>query len=232
MTEITQKPILCIGASLVNGIAPDALPFATNFGSYRGLGDALIEKGALVINEGIGGAASFDYDADIFGTTVSFKGYQFQIDKALSRVLNPGTGTYNAKYAVICLPGNGFHDAFPDFPLDLAKIDAMIDTLIAIGNQLLALGIIPIFDIYMDYNEIDVARFADLPFITGVIDEATWNELAARHLDRISAELPNAIQVDMWSGYSDLGDGIHPDLETSEKAAELILAAIAGHEAQ
>ena len=218
---IEGKPILIVGASLGNGIGPKDFPFSTNFGSYCDIGCALQRKDRFVLNGAQGGAATEDYTTTLFGPPISFDGYQKQFEWVTGVAFNFVTGEFNADYLLILMTNDCISGASSPSPCTLAEVNAFLDIQIDVGQQALDFGIIPVFDIYPAYADMNLQGFLDLG-IPWVIDEAGWNQMRDLHMTRIAAELPGATQVDMWKDYSHLGDGLHPDVETAEAAGERV----------
>jgi hypothetical protein len=54
------------------------------------------------------------------------------------------------------------------------------------------------------------------------ITEADYQTLREAGRTRIRAELPAAIQLDIWKDFKHAGDGIHPDDATTKRAAKVI----------
>jgi hypothetical protein len=43
---------------------------------------------------------------------------------------------------------------------------------------------------------------------------------------RIAAEFPEAMVIDMWRRFVHIGDGIHPDYRSVEDAADIVVKAL------
>jgi len=101
-------------------------------------------------------------------------------------------------------------------------MNATVDRLVALGNFAIAKGITPIFDIYPKYEDLDLALFKSSAGVAWVIDEQGYNTLRDLVHSRLAAELPGAIQLDIWREFTHLGDGLHPNPATARKAAHLL----------
>lgn len=132
-----------------------------------------------------------------------------------------------------CLHGNDrglpWSQTAPCTPLELVQY---VDRLIAVGQEALNNGLTPIYTGIPHWDDAGLQLFAQLFGFPWVIDEATVNQLRSILIAKLNAELPQAIYVDAWDDFEDLGDGLHPTPEVAEKAAERILDAIAQYESQ
>lgn len=242
----SQLPLLVIGASYANGSTPynnGAAPLggiSVGFGSYLSLGQALTRALLLpgyVINEGQAGAGTFAHPACAPGAATCGPGawdsYMTMLNRALSRVPQPPTfTTFNAKYVVVTISNDCLHsDAFgvpqsSATPCTLAQMNQTADRLVAVGNAALAAGLTPIFDVYPKYEKLDLPSFGAQFGLNWVIGQADYNTLRSLVRSRLTAELPNAIVLDIWKDFEHLSDGIHPTPETSRRAAAIIAAEI------
>ena len=243
----SQLPLLVIGASYSegktpfnNGIAPLG-GVSVGFGSYLSLGQALTRTEGLpgyVINEAQAGSGTFARLACAPGATTcgpaGWDSYATQFQHALARVATPPSFTqYNAKYVVITVSNDCLHsDAFgvPQSqaqPCSAAQMNQTADRLVALGNDALAHGITPIYDVYPSYQRLDLPLFQSLFGLAWVIGEADYNTLRTLVSTRLRAELPSALVLDIWKDFVHIGDGLHPTPETAGKAARLIAHEIA-----
>ncbi len=240
--KTSDRPLLVIGASYSegktpfnNGLAPLG-GVSVGLGSYLGLGHALTRDERLpghVINEAQAGAGTFarPYCAPGASTCgpAAWDSYQTQFERALTRVAQPPSfNTYNAKYVVVTLANDCLHSDASGIPQNLAQpctlaqMNATVDRLVALGNFVLSKGITPIFDVYPRYRDLDLPLFRGLFGLNWAIGEADYNTLRDLHRTRLTAELPQAIVLDMWKEFKHAGDGIHPDDATARRAARLI----------
>lgn len=238
-TRPSSLPLLVVGASYAEGKTPfnqGIAPLggiAVGFGSYLSLGQALTRSAPLpgyVINEGQAGGTTFarPYCAPGASTCgpASWDSYMTQLQHALARVAMPPTFTqYNAKYVVILTPNDCLHsDAFgiPQAqaqPCGPAQMNQVADRLIAVGAYALSKGITPIYDVAPRYSKLDLNLFRSLYGLDWVIGEADYNTLRQLTHNRIRAELPSAITLDIWKDFVHMGDGIHPTPEAARRAA-------------
>ena len=58
-----------------------------------------------------------------------------------------------------------------------------------------------------------------LQWVIGAQDYNTLRDLAQ---NRLRAELPGALVLDIWRDFTHMGDGIHPDFKTATNAARII----------
>jgi hypothetical protein len=72
------------------------------------------------------------------------------------------------------------------------------------------------------YRDLDLPFFGSSYGLAWVIGEADYDTLRDLGRTRIRAELPAAIQLDIWKDFRHSGDGIHPDDATTAKAAKII----------
>ncbi len=239
---MAEEALLLIGASYVNGSVPfnDKLQaplggISVGFGSYLSLGQALTRSPLLpgfVINEAQAGATTFDRTACNPECTpgIGWQGYDKQFTKALARVQtrDPNSGqvvSTNARYVVIVMGNDCLHsDAFgiPQSqaqPCSVEQVNQYIDRLIAVGQRAINEGITPVYDLLPRYEDLDLPLAGQLFGLSWMIGEADYNQMRNIHLSRIAAELPQAIQVDMWKGFEHGGDGLHPTPETAKRAA-------------
>jgi hypothetical protein len=238
----SQLPLLVIGASYSegktpfnNGIAPLG-GISVGLGSYLSLGHALTGSELLpgfLINEAQAGAGTFARPFCAPGAATcgpaGWESYQTQLEKALARVAVPPTfAAYNAKYVVITMPNDCLHaDAFgvpqsQSQPCTPAQMSASVDRMIAIGNFALSKGITPVYDVYPRYANLNLPLFRSLFGLAWVIGEHDYNMLRDLSRTRLQAELPAAIVLDIWAGFTHGGDGIHPDTTTTKNAARTI----------
>jgi hypothetical protein len=142
--------------------------------------------------------------------------------------LPPAFTTYAAKYVVISTPNDCMHaDAF-GIPQSTAQsctpaqMNAVVDRLIAVRQHALSKGVVPVYDIMPRHEDLDLPRFGSTFGLAWVITEADYRTLRDLGRTRIRAELPSAIQLDIWKDFMHAGDGIHPDDATTRKAAKAI----------
>lgn len=243
---ITKKPVLLIGASLAKGHAQfkdglnNVIPFATGSGSYANLEQALVHENHLVTNMAIGGSTVFGYTTGIFGYTDLVEGYQTQINRALMMTtLYDEFGApagINADFAVIPFGNEHQHGLVHPGQVGqstVAQLNAGIDIHVAIGNQLVASGITPIFITYPAWGEMDFSAF-EIAFGTWTIDQTTYELLADLYETRIAAEVvdengtPSAKLVGCYDGYANIGDGLHPDIQSQLTCVDRIELSVPG----
>lgn len=239
----SQLPLIVIGASYAeaktpfnNGIAPQG-GRAVAFGTYLSLGAALTRDHLLpgyVINEAQAGAGTFTrFQCPPGAASCSaavWDSYQVQLQRALARVALPAAagGGYNARYVVVTIANDCLHAGGMGVPqptsvqCTVADMNATADRLVALGNFALSKGLTPIFTGYPKYEDLDMALFRASSNVAWVIDEQGYNTLRDVVESRIAAELPGAIQLDIWEEFTHIGDGLHPDQTTVRKAAHLL----------
>jgi len=238
----SELALLVIGASYSeaktpfnNGIAPQGGRSVAQ-GLYLSLGAALTRDHQLsgyVINEAQAGAGTFTRfqcppGAATCGAAV-WDSYQVQLNRALTRVALPApAGGYNAKYVVVTIPNDCLHAGGMGVPqptavqCTVADMHATADRLVALGNFALSKGLTPIFTGYPSYADLDMELFRTSSGVAWVIAEQDYNTLAGLVQSRLAAELPDAIQLDVWKEFTHLGDGLHPDPATARKAAHML----------
>lgn len=244
--ELEQKPsqqaLLVIGASYSeaktpfnNGIAPQGGRSVAQ-GIYLSLGAALTRDQQLpgyVINEAQAGAGTFTRFQCPPGAAACspavWDSYQVQLNRALTRVARPApAGGYNAKYVVVTIPNDCLHAGGMGVPqptsvqCTVADMNATADRLVALGNFALSKGLTPIFTGYPKYQDLDMELFRASSNVAWVIAEQDYNTLADVVHSRLAADVPGAIQLDIWNEFSHIGDGLHPDQTTARKAAHLL----------
>jgi hypothetical protein len=241
--KASQLPLLVIGASYSdartpfhNGIAPQG-GRAVNFGSYLSLGEALTRNALLpgyVINEAQAGAGTFPRPQCPPGaatcSAAAWDSYMTEFKQALARVALPAAagGGYNAKYVVITISNDCLHAGAmgvpqpTSTPCSYSDMNGTVNRLIELGNFAISKGITPIFDMYPKYEDLDLELFKTSSGVAWVIDEQGYNTLRDLVHSRLAAELPGAIQLDIWKDFSSIGDGLHPDPHTAKKAAQII----------
>lgn len=246
--------VLVIGASYGNAAIPfdDQLQaplggIAVNFGDYLSLGNALVAEKKIngrVINEAQAGATTFPRLAcpppaapDPTCGPAGWQGYQTQLDKAVARtaVPDPATGAvleYKATHVVITIPNDCLHSDSRGIPQAVAQpctaseLNEVATRLIAVGQSALDKGITPVYTVYPAYSSLDLP-FTESAFgFAWVIDEQGYNYLRSNTAQRIRHELPGALVVDAWKGFTHMGDGLHPDERSTRKAADRIAKAI------
>lgn len=238
-----EVPILIVGASYANGKMPfnDGLisplfGIAINAGSYLDLGQGLSHRKRLVINEAQAGATTFERLGCNPGPQCGpgkWDSYTTQFQRALARVANPATpGIFNANYVLISTPNDCLHsDAFgipqtETSPCTQQERDDVATRLIDLGHEAISSGITPIYSIYPEYQDLNLPLAIQLAGLLWEIDEHDYNDLRNVISVRIAAELPEALLVDSWAGFEHLGDGIHPDTNTTMIAIRRIEWAI------
>lgn len=252
MPASEDQPILVIGASFADGRLPfnDAVqaPFggaAVNFGSYLSVGDALVRTGRLVVNEAQAGATTFERDMCLANVCmdVGWQSYATQLQKAAARVALPDPADptqllgYNASYVYISIANDCMHSGAAGVPqaqsapCGQAEVDAFVDRMIAVGEDAMDMGLVPIYPLYPDYDDIDLAIQGAATGLTWWASEQQWDMIATTYETRIADELPGAILVDAWHGMETLPDGLHPSPRSAKKAARRIRDAIAYYEA-
>lgn len=249
-----DTPLLIIGASYDNGATPihDDLSgplfgFAVNSGSYLSIGAALQRSPLLngfVINEAQAGATTFSRvacaETAVCGTA-GWQGFDVQLQKILMRVAapdpqTPGNVLFNADYVLIGLPNDCLHSSAFGVPddessrCDATELNDVVDRIKNVALQVSFLGMTPVIETYPEYNRINLPLTQAVFGFQWVIDEAGFTELRELHRSRLQAEVPGAIVVDdLWEGFMDVGDGLHPDKKTAEKAARKIALALNKH---
>ncbi len=248
---ISDKPILIVGASYENAVTPisnDLLGpfggFAVGFGSYLSLGNALVRDERLngfVINEAVAGATTYTRnhcgpDACI---PLGWQGMDVQLGKALTRVaVRDAMGNivdYNADYLVIGTPNDCLHSGASSVPqastspCTYQEPNEAVDRLRDLGLRAVSAGITPVYTLLPQYSDWDLPFFQIAFGLTWVIDEMSLNEFRTLMQTRIQAEVPEAVFVDAWAEFEHLGDGLHPNAETTKKAAKRIAQAIELH---
>lgn len=252
LPSVDDQPILVIGASFASGKMPfnDSMQAplggaSVNFGGYLSVGDALVRKGSLVINEAQAGATSFDRSwclHDVCLPDVGWQGYATQLQKAASRVaiVDPTNPTqvlgYNASYVYISLATDCLHSGtagvpqLASSPCSPAEIDAFVDRMIEVGEDAMDMGLVPVYPLYPDYDDIDFSVQGAAGGLLWWVSEAQWNAIATAYETRIADELPGAILVDAWRKMKTMPDGMHPTPQSAQKAAKRIRDAIAEYE--
>jgi len=240
--KASQLPLLVIGASYSdartpfhNGIAPQG-GRAVNYGSYLSLGEALTRNAQLpgyIINEAQAGAGTFNRLQCPPGaatcSAAAWDSYMTEFKQALARVaLPPPTGGYNAKYVVVTISNDCLHAGAmgvpqpTSTPCSYSDMNGTVDRLIELGNFAISKGITPIFDVYPKYEDLNLELFKASAGVAWVIDEQGYNTLRDLVQTRLAAELPDAIQLDIWKNFTHIGDGLHPDPATAKKAAQVL----------
>lgn len=242
--KASQLPLLVIGASYSDartpfhdGIAPQG-GRAVNYGSYLSLGAAITRNPQLpgyVINEAQAGAGTFQRLQCPPGSATCSAAYwdsfMTELQLALKRVALP-TGGYNAKYVMITISNDCLHAGAMGVPqptstqCSYSDMNDTVDRLIELGNFAISKGITPVFDVYPKYEDLDLNLFKTSSGVAWVIDEQGYNTLRDLVQSRLAAELPGAIQLDIWKNFTHIGDGLHPNPETAKKAAQVLASAL------
>ncbi len=249
-----DSPILVIGASMENAKTPcvvgkvNALGcLSIGFGNYLSLGPALTRSrltNGLVLVEAMAGATTFDRPGFIIPTEeradVGFEEYGFekQLKRAVAAATDPITNALNARYVVIGIANDCLHSsAFltpPSQSRQCASTDrnAVVDRYIAAGRQAIAVGLIPVYTGYPPLatgglnNGVDLELAKSVIGVRFMISRTAYTDLANRYNKRIAAELPGAILVNAYTEFSHIGDGLHPNRRTTERAATLLIRRI------
>lgn len=254
--NIVDMPVLFIGSSYEKGTtAIDAESIgalggaAVGAGSYLSLGDALIKDtlpgiGGLTINEAAVGSTTFDRVSCFALTCLSggkMLGYFNQYQRTLLRValrdpLNPVSIVgYNAKYLFIGVPNDCIHsDAFGipqarTTPCTSVEINASVDKVIEVAKDALSRGITPIIPIHPEYVKLNLSLVQRGLGLVWVANDYQYNEMRTIYKNRVTAELPKALVVNLWADLVHRGDGIHPNLTTIKRAARKLKLIIKQH---
>lgn len=250
---VPDNPVGFVGGSLYNGNtewndAGLSAPFGgwcTNNCQYLSAADAVLVLGEgdiNVVNVAVAGATTFDREV-CFGPTCGpeiFIGYQTQFDRFLRRVTSPFPGSPGpqASHVFIGMSNDCLHsDAFGILQsltseCTSAEINASITTMIGIGQQALAVGITPVFNYMIKYEDLDIPNFTRDPLVGGfgldwAISETDYNYFRDQTILRVSMELGcDAIIADGWANFVDLGDGLHPNSESTLDFGAINLAAM------
>ncbi|AOT08513.1 SGNH/GDSL hydrolase family protein [Pseudoalteromonas luteoviolacea] len=245
-----EAPLLLIGASFANAKMPyfDNLQaplngIAINSGKYLSLGNALIREPLLsghLINEGQAGATTFDRLTCFPGPECvgpGWEGYEKLFTKALSRVTS-FSGEISADYIVIIRGNDCNHpDAF-GIPMSetsectLEQMNAYIDTFVSVAKRAINAGITPIFSKAPDYDAIDWETLRSRFNWPWIISKENYELFSELRLNRLKAEVPDAIFLDIWKGFEPMDDGLHPNRKTMQRAAKRIAKAIKKHRKQ
>lgn len=242
-SPLPEKPLILIGASYANGNTPlqqdlqgPLFGISVGAGDYVDLGIALSRFGAKVSNEGQAGATTFSrITCNPVCGTATWDSYSTQLQRALRRVTifdANGPAGYNADYVIISLSNDCLHsDSFGmdqalTSPCSLAKQNASVDRLIAVGQEVLNLGMTPVYAKFTSADNLDLPLFAQLSGLTWVMTNEQYDSFGELYAFRISEELPGAILVNAWEHFAHRGDGIHPDDATTMRAAYHFLRAI------
>lgn len=241
-------PILVIGASFGNGNTPfeygtssPLLGLAVNGGKYLSLGDALVRApghNGHVVNEAQAGATTFAHPScrtALYGgacSSAEFNSYETQLLRAASRVRSLATGEYNAEYVIITAPNDCLHSDTFGIPeanaisCDIEDMQDAADRLVDVGRLAISLGITPIFAEYPPVEAIDLEGFRQSSLLAWTISESDYQLLNDTVMATLTTELPDALFINYWADFTQLGDGIHPDAATVKKAANIILQEI------
>ncbi|RLT97011.1 SGNH/GDSL hydrolase family protein [Ketobacter sp.] len=240
---VPDKPLILIGASYANGNTPlqqdlqgPLQGISVGAGDYVDLGMALTRFGAKVRNEGQGGATTFSrVTCNPVCGTATWDSYSTQLQRALRRVTlfdANGPAGYNADYVIISLSNDCLHsDSFGidqalTSPCSLAEQHASLDRLIAVGQEVLDLGMKPVYARFASAEDLDLPLFAQLSGLSWAMTNEQYDAFGELYAARIRQELPGAILVNAWGHFTHGGDGIHPDEATAMRAAFHFLRAI------
>ncbi|MBA56349.1 MAG: hypothetical protein CMK89_18015 [Pseudomonadales bacterium] len=240
---LPEKPLILIGASYANGNTPlqqdlqgPLFGISVGAGDYVDLGMALTRYGAKVRNEGQAGATTFSrITCNPVCGTATWDSYSTQLQRALRRVTifgANGPAGYNADYVIISLSNDCLHsDSFGldqalTSPCSLAEQYAALDRVIVLGQEVLDLGMTPVFARYPSADDLDLPLFAQLSGLIWAMTNEQYDAFGELYAARIRQELPDAILVNAWKHFTHRGDGVHPDEATVTRAAYQILRAI------
>ena len=242
-SPLPEKPLILIGASYANGNTPlqqdlqgPLFGISVGAGDYVDLGVALTRFGAKVSNEGQAGATTFSrITCNPVCGTATWDSYSTQLQRALRRVTvfdANGPAGYNADYVIISLSNDCLHsDSFGieqalTSPCSLTEQNVALDRLIAVGQEVLDLGMTPVFSRYPSADDLDLITFAQLSGLPWAMTNEQYDAFGELYASRISQELPDAILVNAWEHFTHRGDGVHPDDATAMRAAYHFLRAI------
>ncbi len=246
-TYTKNKPLLLIGGSYANANTPldknlqgPLFGISVDAGDYIDLGAALTRLGAKVRNEGQAGASTFSRPScnPVCGEA-TWDSYPTQLQRALLRVAQydqNGLTGYNAKYVIISIGNDCLHsDSFGidqnlTSPCTVAEMHEAIDRLIAVGQQVLDLGMTPVYSKLPKARNLDLPHFAQSAGLNWAISPDDFDYFGYLYAQRISQELDDAILVNAWKGFRHRGDGLHPDERTTMRAAYRFLRAIHHHQ--
>ncbi|WP_431686500.1 SGNH/GDSL hydrolase family protein [Hahella sp. NBU794] len=243
-----DKPVLLIGASYASGDTPlnsdlqgPLSGISVGSGDYVDLGNALMRYGVKVKSEAQAGATTFSrISCNPECGSARWDSYETQLKKALMRVAQydpSGFAGYNADYVIISIGNDCLHsDSFgieqsKTVLCSNAEMNAAVDRLIAIGQQVLDLGLTPVYPLYPNPDDLDLSLFANLSGLTWAMSNDDFKFFGRLYAHRIHDELDGALLVNPWRTFEHRGDGIHPNEETVMKGARRILWAIQEYEA-
>ncbi|ABC28402.1 hypothetical protein HCH_01544 [Hahella chejuensis KCTC 2396] len=243
----TDKPILLIGASYASGDTPlnsdlqgPLAGISVGSGDYVDLGTALTRFGVKVKSEAQAGATTFSrISCNPVCGSARWDSYSTQLQKALLRVAQydqTGLTGYNADYVIISIGNDCLHsDSFgieqsQTVLCGNAQMNAVVDRLIAIGRQVLDLGLTPVYPLYPNADDLDLPLFVSLSGLAWAMSNDDFNYFGRLYAHRIHDELEGALLVNPWRTFEHRGDGIHPTEDTIMKAARRIMRTIQEHE--
>lgn len=234
-TDITpdvNNPVVgLMGASFVD---PEASPFnlvgltSLNGSSYRGLADHLKARS---INNPRG--IVYREVAEGGSTTNGQNGFLSlfqQAERLVTHTTNWPDGI-RLKVAVITQFNDCLHTIAglcDEQDVLAGPVQNVIDTV----NYLQANGVKVFVTNLVDYEDLDLplveATFA--PIIPGFI--VATEEQYRLYTDTFEAEvsaLPGVTMIDVWKNFNDIGDGLHPDHKSRQKASKILHRAIRKH---
>ncbi|WP_157496881.1 SGNH/GDSL hydrolase family protein [Hahella ganghwensis] len=240
---LPDKPLILIGGSYANANTPltqdlqgPLQGLSVGSGDYVDLGTALTRYGAKVRNEGQAGATTFSrISCNPVCGQATWDSYSTQLQRALRRVATfdiSGPTGYNAEYAIVsigndCLHSDSFgKDQSQTRPCSVAEMNAAIDRLIAVGQEVLDLGMTPVFPLYPKARNLNLSHFAQVSGLIWAVTNEQFDAFGQLYASRIHQELPDALLVKAWKRFDHMGDGIHPDERSVMSAAYRILWAI------
>jgi len=94
--------------------------------------------------------------------------------------------------------------------------------MLAVGQQAIDAGLVPIFDLLLTYENMELPLAAAAFGMYWIADEANYNTMRDLQHSRLISELPGAVVLDIWADFEHKGDGLHPNDITSRKAAAII----------
>ncbi|OZG73816.1 hypothetical protein BTA51_08390 [Hahella sp. CCB-MM4] len=244
---LPDKPLILIGGSYANANTPlhqdlqgPLQGLSVGSGDYIDLGTALTRLGAKVRNEGQAGATTFSRIScnPVCGES-TWDSYSTQLQRGLRRVAtfdsNGPTG-YNADYVIISIGNDCLHsDSFGikqtlTGPCSFAEMNEAVDRLIAVGQEVLDLGMTPVYSMYPKARDLDLPLFAQVSGLIWAMTNEQFDAFGQLYASRIRNELPDAVLVKTWKYFDHRGDGIHPDEPTVMIGAYRLLRAIARHQ--
>jgi len=81
------------------------------------------------------------------------------------------------------------------------KNEAYMDHLLTVGQQAIDAGLVPIFDLFPSYENLNLLLIAVAFGLNWIADEAGYNTMRDLQHSRLTTEIAGAVVLDIWADF-------------------------------